>query len=211
MPQRSINVNQSIRVLKFLWSTLYLDQDEITTSYYSQTQNSITNLAGTLSLPAPFLKSTSKLKVLLKCVRSYLSCGNIETNLDAWITAVDGEDAGNKADVRHYLRGLTAPPEDTIILANYLLSGIEYLENKVNLAHASSEKHDAYNSDYVESDLLQNQVIRGSKSKAVALKHIDDAITANDECFQLFRRYFIKEPSRDPFEGAQILLGRIHF
>ena len=145
----------------------------------------------------------------MKCIRSYLSRGIIETNFDAWITAVDGEDAGNKADVRDYLRGLTAPPEDTITisinLANYLLSGIEYLENKVDLAHAASEKYDAYNSDYVESDLLQNQVIRGSKSKAEALKHIDDAITANDECFQLFRRYFIKEPSRDPFEGSQIL------
>ena len=68
----------------------------------------------------------------MKCIRSYLSRGNIETNLDAWITAVDGEDAGNKADVRDYLRGLTAPPEDTITisinLANYLLSGIDYLD-----------------------------------------------------------------------------------
>ena len=84
------------------------------------------------------------MKVLLKCICSYLSRGNIETHLDGWITAVDGEDAGNKADVRDYLRGLTVPPEDTITisinLANYLLSGIEYLETKVNLAHAVSEK-----------------------------------------------------------------------
>ena len=162
MPQRSINVNQSTRVLKFFWSTLHLEPNGVTTSYFSQTQDSITNWAGTLALheclewPAPYLRSVSKLKVLLKCIRSYLSRGNIETNLDAWITAVDGEDAGNKEDVRDYLRGLTAPPEDTITisinLANYLLSGIEYLENKVDLAHAASEKYDAYNSDYVEAD-----------------------------------------------------------
>ena len=84
------------------------------------------------------------MKVLLKCIRSYLSCGDIETHLDGWIAAVDGDDAGNKADVRDYLRGITVPPEDNITisinLANYLLSGIEYLETKVNLAHAVSEK-----------------------------------------------------------------------
>ena len=140
-----------------------------------------------MDLPAPYHRSTLKLKVLLKWVRSYFSSGNIETNLDVWITAVDVGDAGIKADVRNHLRGLTAPPEDTVTIsiniANYLLSGLEYLESKVNLAHTPSEKYDAYNNNYVESDLLQNQVIRGSKSNAVALKHIDDAIAANDECF----------------------------
>ena len=191
MPQRSINVNQSLRALRFLWSTLSLDQNQIISSYYSQTQNSITNLAGNLSLhecmdwPAPYLRSTSKLTVLLKCIRSYLSRWNIETSLDAWITATEGEDAGNKADVRDYLRGLTNPPEDTVTIsiniANYLLSALEYLECKANLAHLASEKFDTYNSSYTEADLLQNQVIRGSKSKAAALKLIDDVIVANEE------------------------------
>ena len=109
MPQRSININQSLRVLKFLWSTLSLDQNHLISSYYYQTQNSITNLARNLALhecmdwPAPYLRSASKLMVLLKCIRSYLSRGNIETSLDAWITATEGEYAGNKADVRDYL------------------------------------------------------------------------------------------------------------
>ena len=63
----------------------------------------------------------------------------------------------------------------------------------------------------VEADLFQNKVISGSKTKAGALKHVDDAIAANDECFQLFRRFPIKEPSCDPYEGSQILLGRDTF
>ena len=58
---------------------------------------------------------------------------------------------------------------------------------------------------------MQNQVIRGSKTKADAIKHVNDAITANDECFQLFRRFLIKEPSRDPYEGSYILLGHNSF
>ena len=77
--------------------------------------------------------------VFLKCVRSYLSQGNIETSLDAWISETEGEDAGNKADVRDYLRGLTNPPEDTVTIsnnmANYLISALEYLECKTSLAH----------------------------------------------------------------------------
>ena len=43
-----------------------------------------------------------------------MSRGNIETSLDAWIS--ETEDAGNKADVRDYLRGLTNPPEDTVTI-----------------------------------------------------------------------------------------------
>ena len=92
-----------------------------------------------------------------------------------------------------------------------MLSALDYLESKANLAHLASEKFDTYNSSYTEADLLQNQVIRGSKSKAAALKLIDDVISANEECFQLFRTFIIKEPSRDPFEGSQILLGRNSF
>ena len=81
--------------------------------------------------PAPYFRSASKLTALQKCIQSYLSRGNIETSLDAWITATEGEDAGNKADVRDYLRSLTNPPEDTVTIsiniANYLLSALEYL------------------------------------------------------------------------------------
>ena len=124
---------------------------------------------------------------------------------------MEGEDAGNKEDLRNYLRGPTVPPDDSITisinLATYLLSGIEYLETKADLAHAASEKFDSYNNDYIEADLLQNQVIRGTKSKADAFKHINDAITANEECFQLIRQYLLKEPTRDPYEGSQMLLG----
>ena len=144
-----------------------------------------------------------------------MSRGNIETGLDAWISQVEGDDAGNKADVRDYLRGLTTPAEDTVTisinLSACLISALEYLECKTSLANLASEKFDTYNTSYTEADLLQNQVIRGTRSKTAALKFIDDIISANDECFQLFRTFIIKEPSRDPFEGCQILLGRNSF
>ena len=88
LPQRLINIDQSTRVLKFFWSTLQLEPAGVTTSYFAQTQESITNRAGALALcecldwVAPYNRSVTKLKLLLKCIRSYLSRGNIETHLD---------------------------------------------------------------------------------------------------------------------------------
>ena len=123
MPQRSINIGQSLRVLKLLWSTLSLDQNRLISCYFSLPQAAITNLAGNLFLhkfmdwPPPYTRNESKLMVLLRCIRSYMSRGNIETGLDAWISETEGDDAGNKADVREYLRGLTTPAEDTVTIS----------------------------------------------------------------------------------------------
>ena len=153
--------------------------------------------------------------VVLRCIRSYMSRGNIETSLDAWISKKDGADAGNKADVRDYLQGLTPPAKDTVTISINLsacfISALEYLECKMNLANLASEKFDTYNTCYTEADLLQNQVIWGTRSKTAALEFIDEVLSANDECFRLFRSFIIKEPSKDPFEGCQILLGRNSF
>ena len=87
-PQHLINIDQSTRVLKFFWSTLQLEPAGVITSYFAQTQESITNRAGALALHecldgiAPYIRSVTRLKVLLKCIRIYLSRGNIETHLD---------------------------------------------------------------------------------------------------------------------------------
>ena len=78
MPQRTINIDQSTRVLKFFWSTLHLEPAGVTTSYFAQTQESITNRAGALALHECLDWSVTKLNVLLKCICSYPSEGNIE-------------------------------------------------------------------------------------------------------------------------------------
>merc|ERR1712215_553428 len=100
------------------------------------------------------------------------------------MTKKEGPEAGNKADVRDYLRGLTTPVEDTVTLsinlAGCLISALEYLESKVCLASLVSEKYDTYNVYYTEADLLKNQVIRGTRTKTAALEFIDEVISAND-------------------------------
>ena len=66
-PQRIINVEQSVRVLKFLWGTFQLEPGGITSKYFTQTQAQITARAGTLNLlecldwAPPYVKSVGKL------------------------------------------------------------------------------------------------------------------------------------------------------
>ena len=43
------------------------------------------------------------------------------------------------------------------------------------------------------------------------MESLNKTFTANDECFLLMKTYLIKEPTRDPYEGAQMLLGRDTF
>ena len=66
----------------------------------------------------------------------------------------------------------------SINLSVCLISALEYLECKMSLANLASEKYDAYNTYYTEADLLQNQVIRGTRSKTAALEFIDEVISA---------------------------------
>ena len=56
-------------------------------------------------------------------------------------------------------------------------------------------------------DTLNNQIIRGNKSKTTALEELDQLIQENDETYILYRNFLIKEPTRDPFEGTSMLLG----
>ena len=50
-----------------------------------------------------------------------------------------------------------------------------------------------------------------TRTKTDALKFIDEVINANDECYRLFRDFIIMEPSKDPYEGCEILFGRNSF
>ena len=121
-PQRIITVDQSVRVLKFIWWTLQLEPDGVTCAYFTISQAEITakaaayNLHECMDWPAPYTKGVSKLKILFKCVKTYLSRGNVEGPLDQWIVATEGDDPGNKEAVRTFLRGGGAQFEDTVTI-----------------------------------------------------------------------------------------------
>ena len=121
--------------------------------------------------PIPYVKSVGKLKVLLKCVKTYLSRGNIEAPLNQWIVATEGNDAGNKEDVRTFLRGGAISHEDSetisINRAVYMLAALDYLETKTGLANLAVRMFDGYNPQYQQIDTLQN---------------LDKITQDNDEC-----------------------------
>ena len=64
-------------------------------------------------------------RILLRCVASYISCGNVSGPLDVWIEATEGQDFGAKEAVRTALRG--GGDQDTVTLsivkAKEMLSG----------------------------------------------------------------------------------------
>ena len=149
-PQRTVNVQQSVRLLKFYWWLLEAGLNGVTFEYFRKAQNEITVKASTYNLQKiidwnpPYIAGAIKLKTLLKCVCSYLSRGNVSGPLNTWIEATEEEDFGGKETVRTALR--RGGDQDTVSLsinkAREMVAGLEYLEAKANLASAAARKLD---------------------------------------------------------------------
>ena len=176
-----VNVDQSVRLLKLFWWLLQEGQEEVSFEYLHRDPNEITvkstlyNIQQVIDWLPPYVPGPAKLKILLKCVASYLSCGNVSGPLDLWIDATEGNDFGAKDAVRTALRG--EGDQDTvsfsIVKAREMLAGMEYLEEKARLALAAAMKLDQWHSEYVQADRLHNQVVRGTMSKMAALQTLD--------------------------------------
>ena len=99
-------MEQSVRLLKFYWWLLEAGPDGVTFEYLRKAQNDITvkgstyNLQQIIDWNPPYIAGAIKLKVLLKCICSYLSSGNVSGPLDTWIEATEGEDFGGKELVK---------------------------------------------------------------------------------------------------------------
>ena len=102
----------------------------------------------------------NKLKILLKCIRTYLSRGNVGRPLDIWIETKDGDDPGNKEALRTVLREDGANFDDTVTIsiakASEMLVGLEYWETKPGVALIAAQKLDQYNAEYLQIDSLHN-------------------------------------------------------
>ena len=86
-PQRVVNVQQSVRLLKFYWWLLENGPNGVTFEYFRKAQNEVTvkasayNLQEIIDWNPPYIAGANKLKTLLKCVCSYLSRGNVSGDL----------------------------------------------------------------------------------------------------------------------------------
>ena len=96
-PQRTVNVDQSVRLLKLYWWFLEEGPEGVTFEYLRRAQNDITikgnlyNIQQIIDWNPPYIPGAAKLKVPLKCVPSYLSHGNVSGPLDTWIEATEGK------------------------------------------------------------------------------------------------------------------------
>ena len=89
-----------------------------------------------------------------------------------------------------------------------MLVGLEYLETKTSLALIAAQKLDQYNGEYLQIDSLHNQIVRRTKTKAIALGMLDYLISENDQTFMLFCNFLTKEPLNEQYEGVEMLLDR---
>ena len=106
----------------------------MTFEYLRKAQNDIIvkgstyNLQQIIDWNPPYIAGAIKLKVILKCVCSYLSRCNVSGPLDTWIEATEGDDFGGKELVRTALR--RGGDQDTVSLsinkAREMVAGLEY-------------------------------------------------------------------------------------
>ena len=166
-PQRLVNVDQSVRLLKFFWWMLQEGQEGVSFEYLRRDPGEITvkatlyNLHNVIDWLPPYTPGPAKLRIFLKCAASYISHGNVSGPLDVWIEATEGPDFGAKEAVRTALRG--GGDQNTVTLsivkAREMLSGMDYLEEKARLAQAAATKLDQWSIYYVQANGLLNQVV----------------------------------------------------
>ena len=179
-----------------------VDLTEICTRY---------DLAELMDWPAPYNKSLEKLNILLKCIASYLSRGNIEVQLDEWLNNAD-EGGGNLAAAQTAIIGLVADAEESSVAAmirksKYMLETVDYAEHKMRLGDGMAVIFLDYTEKLSELDGLNNEVIRQETSKQAPLTTIDETINSNELAFQSLKNYFAKEPGENAYYGAIFLLG----
>ena len=88
-PQIIVSIQQSVCILKYFWWTLNIGPDGVTCDYFAKPQAEVTAKATEYNLQEckdwrlPYTKGVGKLKPILKCIKTYLSRGNVEGPLDA--------------------------------------------------------------------------------------------------------------------------------
>ena len=90
--QRILTIPQSLRVAKLWYRLLTVVGGAVRWSFWTLDAALFRQMcvdAGLhelMDFPAPYARSPASLKVLLKCISSYLSRGHFEGDLDTWLT-----------------------------------------------------------------------------------------------------------------------------
>ena len=224
--QRMLTIPQSVRVGRFWFSLLGLNEGNIRWTYWTIDNDALVQLCEEVIMTelmdwhAPYERSPGNLKILLKAIVSYLSRGNFEIILDQWlnlpVVAIGQEDAvgGGLNAERDALIAQTVNCENSsvtamIIKSKEILQAIEYQEQKYLLGEEFATAFNAYNEKRLEVTGIENQVIRQETTKANALIELDQVLEAQEVAFNRLRIFYVKEPGDGAYNGCVLLLGDV--
>ena len=170
-----------------------------------------------------WMRGFTSLKVLLKCISSYLSRGHFEGDLDTWLTnpvipvvPADGGDAlppggGLGAERAALIAGMPNCEGSSVtamtMWAREVLQTLEYHEVKMLLGERVVEQFNVYNPLNEAVDGLRNRVIRRESTKARALERLSETLEAMDSLFIKLREFYAKEPGEGAYEGCLFAVG----
>ena len=173
----------------------------------------------------PYAKNWGNLKILLKAISSYLSKGNFEGELNAWIARPaipeappEGEDpeasgGGLQAERVELVAGTPHCEGSTvgamIARSQELLITLEYVEAKFILGEQFVEDFGSYERLRERMVGLDNQVLRGEKTKDIALGMMDTLFVAQEVAFKSIKDFYGKEPNEAAFNGVEFMLGNL--
>ena len=203
--QRILTIPQSLRVAKLWYRLLTVVGGVVRWSFWTLDAALFRQIcieAGIhelMDFPAPYARSPASLKVILKCISSYLSRGHFEGDLDTWLTnpvipVVPAEGGvelppggGLGAERAALIAGMPNCEGSSVtamtMRAKEVLQTLEYQEAKMILGERVVEQFNVYNPANETVDGLRNLVIRRELTKAGALEKLSNTLEAMDSLF----------------------------
>ena len=89
--QRILTIPQSLRLAKLWFKLLTVVGGAVKMSFWTMNEVQFLQICGKagiqelMDFPPPYVRNTASLKILLKCITTYLSRGHFEGDLDAWL------------------------------------------------------------------------------------------------------------------------------
>ena len=227
--QRTLTIPQSLSLAKMWFKLLTVNGGMIKWTFWTMNEIQFWQICGEagiqnlMDFPIPYARNTTSLKVMLKCVVSYLSKGYFEGDLDTWLInpvvpapAPDGgvelPPGGGLAAERAALIGSTLNCEGSSVSAMTLrakevLQTLEYQEGKMYLGEEVVEQFNIFNPLNEASDDLRNLVIRRELTKARAQEKLSSTLEALEALFSRLKDFYAREPGEGAYEGCLFAIG----
>ena len=227
--QRILTIPQSLRVAKLWFRLLTVVGGVVRWSYWTLDEVQFRQICAEagiqdlMDFPPPYVRNPASLKIILKCITTYLSRGHFEGDLDAWlinpvvpVAPAEGEvelppGGGLGAERAALIAGMPNCEGSSVtamtMRAKEVLQTLEYQEAKMFLGERVVEQFNIFNPLNETSEGLRNLVIRRELTKARALEKLSNTLEAMDALFSRLREFYAREPGEGAYEGCLFAVG----